>query len=166
MHGNRAAPTRRYPPPPPSSPALIVSATGDHSTPVIFGDHSHEPVPLALASVGCAIAAMGGAEQLALRRPGQHIPLPDTKAPSPPLGDLLLQARQQAARRAAATSGRPFGDPSGAREDVGSWLEAWPQALYGDRVGAFDELSAGAGALGRFPGSEVMPLIKRFVGVG
>lgn len=24
---------------------------GDHSTPVMFGDHSHEPVPLAIAHV-------------------------------------------------------------------------------------------------------------------
>lgn len=28
-----------------------VCVTGDHSTPVLFGDHSHEPVPLAIAHV-------------------------------------------------------------------------------------------------------------------
>ena len=28
-----------------------ILVTGDHSTPVLFGDHSHEPVPLALAHV-------------------------------------------------------------------------------------------------------------------
>lgn len=28
-----------------------VLVTGDHSTPVVFGDHSHEPVPLAVAHV-------------------------------------------------------------------------------------------------------------------
>ena len=29
-----------------------VVVTGDHSTPVVFGDHSHEPVPFTIASVG------------------------------------------------------------------------------------------------------------------
>ena len=28
-----------------------VCITGDHSTPVLFGDHSHEPVPLTIAHV-------------------------------------------------------------------------------------------------------------------
>ena len=28
-----------------------VCVTGDHSTPVLFGDHSHEPVPFAVAHV-------------------------------------------------------------------------------------------------------------------
>jgi hypothetical protein len=35
---------------------------------VVFGDHSHEPVPLAVARVSDAVAAMGGADQVALRR--------------------------------------------------------------------------------------------------
>ena len=28
-----------------------ILVTGDHSTPALFGDHSHEPVPLAVAPV-------------------------------------------------------------------------------------------------------------------
>lgn len=28
-----------------------VVCTGDHSTPVVFGDHSHEPVPFVIADV-------------------------------------------------------------------------------------------------------------------
>ena len=28
-----------------------ILVTGDHSTPALFGDHSHEPVPLAVAHV-------------------------------------------------------------------------------------------------------------------
>ena len=28
-----------------------VVVTGDHSTPAVFGDHSHEPVPFAIADV-------------------------------------------------------------------------------------------------------------------
>lgn len=36
-----------------------VLLTGDHSTPVMFGDHSHEPVPLAMARVRDVVAALG-----------------------------------------------------------------------------------------------------------
>jgi 2,3-bisphosphoglycerate-independent phosphoglycerate mutase len=32
-----------------------ICVTGDHSTPVEFGDHSHEPVPFAIARVRCTI---------------------------------------------------------------------------------------------------------------
>ena len=38
------------------------------------------------------------------------------------------------------------------------------QVVRGDAVRSFDELSAARGSLGRFPGSEVMTLIKQFVG--
>ncbi len=34
---------------------FVVCVTGDHSTPVIFGDHSHEPVPVAVAHVADAV---------------------------------------------------------------------------------------------------------------
>ncbi len=33
----------------------------------------------------------------------------------------------------------------------------------GDTVGSFDEVAAAHGALGRFPGSQVMPLIRDFI---
>ena len=31
-----------------------ICITGDHSTPVEFGDHSHEPVPIAMADIRSA----------------------------------------------------------------------------------------------------------------
>jgi 2,3-bisphosphoglycerate-independent phosphoglycerate mutase len=34
--------------------------TGDHSTPVLFGDHSNEPVPFALAHLADVVTALGG----------------------------------------------------------------------------------------------------------
>ena len=40
----------------------VVCVTGDHSTPVLYGDHSNEPVPLALAHLADAVAALGGAD--------------------------------------------------------------------------------------------------------
>lgn len=33
--------------------AIVV--TGDHSTPVIFGDHSYEPVPFAASTIRCTV---------------------------------------------------------------------------------------------------------------
>ena len=35
---------------------FAVCVTGDHSTPVVFGDHSHEPVPLAIAHVADVVS--------------------------------------------------------------------------------------------------------------
>jgi 2,3-bisphosphoglycerate-independent phosphoglycerate mutase len=35
--------------------------------------------------------------------------------------------------------------------------------LHGDSVARFDEVSAAGGALGRFPGREVMGLVKDFI---
>jgi hypothetical protein len=153
-----------------------ICVTGDHSTPVIFGDHSHEPVPFALARASDAADALGGPGQLALRRPGGKISLPDVKAPPPALDELVAQAAAQERRRAAAARGEQFPLPPGVGEDsdgggggggtaaagFGGWAEAWPQAVLWDGVAAFDEISAARGALGRFPGSEVMPLLKRF----
>ena len=34
---------------------FAVCVTGDHSTPVVFGDHSHEPVPFVVARVTDAV---------------------------------------------------------------------------------------------------------------
>jgi 2,3-bisphosphoglycerate-independent phosphoglycerate mutase len=41
----------------------VICVTGDHSTPVVFGDHSHEPVPFAVAKVGGGGAAVCSAVQ-------------------------------------------------------------------------------------------------------
>lgn len=147
-----------------SNSRFSICVTGDHSTPVIFGDHSHEPVPFAVAHVRHALRAMGGARQLALRAIGAKVPLPNVKAP-PPLQALLSQAAQQQRRREAAAAGRAFGEGGADDEGLGAWRETWPQEVLGDGVCAFDELSAARGGLGRFPGSQVMPLLKQFVGV-
>ena len=36
---------------------FAMCVTGDHSTPALFGDHSHEPVPLAIAHVRHVVRA-------------------------------------------------------------------------------------------------------------
>ena len=173
-----------------------ICITGDHSTPVVFGDHSHEPVPFAAARVSDTVAAMGGVTQLDLRRlhlgssgssgsngsnvaaaaGGEEvgrIPLPNVKQP-PPLGELVLQAQQQQNRRRAAAAA-VTGDAAAAAavtaggsgsSDVGPWGELVPQQLLWDGVLSFDELSAARGCLGRFTGAGVMPLLRQFCGWG
>lgn len=36
---------------------FTIVVTGDHSTPVMFGDHSHEPVPFAMAHLRHVVSA-------------------------------------------------------------------------------------------------------------
>jgi 2,3-bisphosphoglycerate-independent phosphoglycerate mutase len=174
--------------------SYAVCVTGDHSTPAVFGDHSHEPVPFAVARVRDAVAAMGGEAQLELRRregagrqrraaagdddSGQGdsfvyppIPMPDPHAPPPSRAQMVAQLRQQEARHAAAARGVPFGGGGGgdAATPYGPWPEAWPSRAEARYDGAlrFDEQTAGAqGGLGRFNGSEVMGLLAPFLGSG
>jgi hypothetical protein len=51
-----------------------------------------------------------------------------------------------------------------ARRDGAGELNGHARQLFGDAVARFSETAAAAGALGRFPGSEVMRLLKQFVG--
>jgi 2,3-bisphosphoglycerate-independent phosphoglycerate mutase len=138
-----------------------LAVTGDHSTPVAFGDHSHEPVPFAVAHLEHVVAALGGGERVLGTDLGR-VPLPDVKAP-PPAADLAAQAAQQAARRRACHAGVAFEGAVG--PELGPWAEPWPQATAGDGVRFFDETSAARGALGRFPGSQAMTIIKQACGV-
>jgi 2,3-bisphosphoglycerate-independent phosphoglycerate mutase len=81
-------------------PLLYSSVTGDHSTPVLYGDHSFEPVPFVIS---------------------------------------ILPMEKQC-------------------------LHPTIQTLFDtDCTQNFNEIDASKGVLGRFPGSEVMPLIKRIV---
>lgn len=121
------APGRRY----------SVLVTADHSTPVLFGDHSHEPVPLAIAHVRHVALAVPGGPQALLQVPLGPIP-------HPVAGELSLQVQEAAAA---------------ARERRRDEIERGRLAM-GDAVCEFDEVAAAGGALGRFPGSEVC--IKRW----
>ncbi|KAL6045323.1 Metalloenzyme domain-containing protein [Balamuthia mandrillaris] len=84
--------------------AYNIVLTGDHSTPVLYGDHSCEPVPFVIAKARDAWNAVQG-----------------------------------------------NGVKSAVKEETN------------DKVQRFDEVSAGEGFLGRFPGDQVMPLILRFL---
>ena len=61
-----------------------VLVTGDHSTPVMFGDHSHEPVPLAIADVADIVTLVGQEEVMQvdlgpLPSLTQHVDVPEAQ---------------------------------------------------------------------------------------
>ena len=85
------------------------------------------------------IEQMGGASAV-MKTPLCHIPHPQTDGLTPPLQTLGNLAQQRISNKEAV-------QPSG------------------DDVTAFGEAAAASGFLGRFPGSQVMPLIQQFLGV-
>lgn len=126
---------------------FFVMVTADHSTPVMFGDHSHEPVPLACAAVSTVVAALGadtvnGTDLGPLPGLTQH-----SVVDAEQLSEQAARAREE--RRVA---GGEQSDARRASKDAG-------------RV-RFDEVSAAAGALGRFPSSELMPWVRSLLGGG
>ncbi len=112
-------------------PRFAICITGDHSTPVAYGDHSHDPVPFAIARVRDVVDGLGGRAWVR----------------SVPMG--------------------PIAPPEGARTSdltaTWNWQDQQAVSPRWDDVARFDEISAAAGALGRFPGQQVMPLVKAFI---
>ncbi|OVA16445.1 Bisphosphoglycerate-independent phosphoglycerate mutase [Macleaya cordata] len=111
-----------------------ICVTGDHSTPVEYGDHSFEPVPFALCRLKDFVGAVGG-EAIVMGTSLDPFPLPKVDADA----DL--------------------------REEMGLKEERndTQKALCGDSVSKFDEIAASRGCLGRFPGGEMMGIIKTFL---
>lgn len=107
--------------------------TGDHSTPVEYGDHSFEPVPFALCKLQDFVSAVG--EPIVLGTSLDSFLLPSTKAGEDLMEDLVVSSEKM----------------SGCK------------AFSGDQVSEFSEVAAARGCLGRFPGSEMMGIIKKFL---
>ncbi|KAG1364338.1 Bisphosphoglycerate-independent phosphoglycerate mutase [Cocos nucifera] len=107
--------------------------TGDHSTPVEYGDHSFEPVPFALCRLKDFVSIVE--EENVVRTPLETFPLPSVKA-----GEDLREEIEM------------FNNRSDGR-----------RAFGGDSVSEFSEIAAARGCLGRFPGSEMMGVIKEFL---
>ena len=75
-------------------------------------------------------------------------PIPHPAGQLPTLADLGLQmAKQDTGYSRGAAAAKSSAD-----------------RLCGDSIHVFNELSAGRGALGRFPGAGVMPLVCQFLG--
>lgn len=106
--------------------------TGDHSTPVEYGDHSFEPVPFTLCKLRDFVSAVGEAKVMETSL--DTFALPSVKA------------------------GEDLGE-----EVVTSERRSTCKAYSGDQVSEFSEIAAARGCLGRFSGSEMMGIIKKFL---
>lgn len=111
----------------------FLCVTGDHSTPVEYGDHSFEPVPFALCRLRDFVGAMG--EDNVINFPLDDFPLPSVKS----------------------------GEDVAENIDVADRKSDQRKAFSGDSVFEFNEIAAARGCLGRFPGSEMMGIIKKFI---
>eukprot|EP00252_Welwitschia_mirabilis_P027418 TRINITY_DN9398_c0_g1_i1.p1 TRINITY_DN9398_c0_g1~~TRINITY_DN9398_c0_g1_i1.p1 ORF type:complete len:150 (-),score=29.20 TRINITY_DN9398_c0_g1_i1:203-616(-) len=110
--------------------------TGDHSTPVEYGDHSFEPVPFTICNLKDFVKAKGG-EETVLNFPLDPFSLP------------IANSDQD---------DKIFAEYSANDEKIEEL-----KFLCGDRVTKFDEISAARGCLGRFQGSEMMGIIKKYL---
>ncbi|THU60353.1 hypothetical protein C4D60_Mb07t11750 [Musa balbisiana] len=108
--------------------------TGDHSTPVEYGDHSFEPVPFTLCQLRDFVSAVGESNLMQVSL--EAFPLPSVKS-----GEDLKN------------------DDVELPEEANSRLKVFS----GDSVCQFSEIAAARGCLGRFPGSEMMGVIKKFL---
>ena len=111
----------------------FLCVTGDHSTPVEYGDHSIEPVPFALCRLRDYVGAIG--EDNVMDTPLDDFPLPSVKS-----GDDLVDNLE-------STEHKP--------DQL--------KAFSGDSVYEFNEIATARGCLGRFPGGEMMGIIKKFI---
>ncbi|XP_077219040.1 uncharacterized protein LOC143853192 [Tasmannia lanceolata] len=109
--------------------------TGDHSTPVEYGDHSFEPVPFTLCRLVDYVGAVGG-ETVVMATPLDAFPLPKVEAGEDLKEDFEVSEDSKS-------------------KDC--------KAFAGDSVCEFSEIAASRGCLGRFPGSEMMGVIKKFL---
>ena len=112
---------------------FYLCVTGDHSTPVEYGDHSFESVPFAMCRLKDFVGAIG--ESTVLKTSLDPFPIPSVKSGEDLLNDL----------------------------DTKEGLHKCCEAYSGDSVYELNEVAAARGCLGRFPGGEMMGIIKKFI---
>lgn len=112
---------------------FFLCVTGDHSTPVEYGDHSFEPVPFSICRLKDFVGAFG--ESVIHQTSLDPFPLPSVKSGEDLTFDLETEER---------------GDKCS-------------QSYSGDSVYELNEIAAARGCLGRFPGAEMMGIIKNFL---
>ncbi|XP_044468857.1 probable 2,3-bisphosphoglycerate-independent phosphoglycerate mutase [Mangifera indica] len=113
----------------------FLCVTGDHSTPVEYGDHSFESVPFTMSRLKDFVGAVGG-ESTVMKTSLDPFPLPAIKA-----GEDLTEDTETEKDRSSHQL----------------------QAFSGDSVCEFNEIAAARGCLGRFPGGEMMGIIKNYL---
>ena len=113
----------------------FLCVTGDHSTPVEYGDHSFEPVPFSMCRLRDFVGAVGG-ESIIMETSLDPFPLPVVKA-----GENLVETENAEKERSSKQL----------------------KAFSGDSVCELSEIAAARGCLGRFPGGQMMGIIKAFL---
>ncbi|KAL0685712.1 hypothetical protein Bca4012_052560 [Brassica carinata] len=114
----------------------FLCVTGDHSTPVEYGDHSFEPVPFTMCRLREFVATVGG-EAALLETSLEPFPLPTVVESA----EYLTGKEEDGERRET------------------------PEAVGGDSVAELNEIAAARGCLGRFHGGEMMGVITKFLNV-
>lgn len=117
----------------------VIAVTGDHSTPVEFGDHSFEPVPFAMSTVNAICDMLGGDEGLSVL----------------PQGDLFhpcLSSHTEAQDRIC-------------EQKIDNYKAELKRFVHNgspknDTAARFSENEAAKGVLGRFPGSSVLGIMQ------
>ena len=112
---------------------FYICVTGDHSTPVEYGDHSFESVPFAMCRLKDFVGAIG--ESTVLKTSLDPFPIPSVNSGEDLLNDL----------------------------DTKEGRDKFCEAHSGDSVYELNEVAAARGCLGRFPGGEMMGIIKKFI---
>ncbi|KAE9595244.1 putative phosphoglycerate mutase (2,3-diphosphoglycerate-independent) [Lupinus albus] len=112
---------------------FFLCVTGDHSTPVEYGDHSFEPVPFAMCRLKDFVGAVG--ESNVCQTSLDPFPIPSVKHGEDLTNDFEIQERR----------------------------DKCCQPYSGDSVSELNEMAAARGCLGRFPGGEMMGIIKKFL---
>ncbi|KAG4937577.1 hypothetical protein JHK85_052496 [Glycine max] len=112
---------------------FFLCVTGDHSTPVEYGDHSFESVPFTICRLKDFVGAIG--ESTISKTSLDPFPIPSVKSGEDLLDDLETEERR----------------------------DKCCQAYSGDSVYELNEVAAAKGCLGRFPGGEMMGIVKKFL---
>ncbi|XP_061362088.1 uncharacterized protein LOC133305861 isoform X2 [Gastrolobium bilobum] len=114
---------------------FFLCVTGDHSTPVEYGDHSFEPVPFAMCRLKDFVGSIG--ESIISTTSLEPFPIPSVMHGEDLTVDLDTEERR----------------------------DKCSQSYSGDSVYELNELAAAKGCLGRFPGGEMMGIIKNILNI-
>ncbi|CAI5458911.1 unnamed protein product [Closterium sp. Yama58-4] len=133
---------------------FCLCVTGDHSTPILYGDHAEDPVPLAICDLSDFIHAVPGGEAAVLGTDLSPFPIPTAATVAAAEGV------------SGANGGVGEGKGDGGKEEGVETVPGVAGSLAGDGVSRFSESAAAKGSLGRFPGSEMMRIIKWWSGRG